>query len=86
MTGAGIVLPKLPENDRFYSGNRENRAEIKFGQIKKSHSEIKWRIGETKSPLLKTQNPNSIPIRGVLSEVTFNSVHNQTAFLVWIMI
>jgi len=25
MTGAGIVLPKLPENDRFYTGNLEDR-------------------------------------------------------------
>jgi hypothetical protein len=31
ITGAGIVLPKPTENDRFYSENPENRAEIKPG-------------------------------------------------------
>jgi hypothetical protein len=31
ITGAGILLPKLPENEGFYTRTRKNRAEIKFG-------------------------------------------------------
>jgi len=76
ITGAGIVLPKLTENNHFYTENLKKQAEKSSDNKEKSHSEIKWRIGETESPPFKTQNPNSIPIRPVLPEVKFNTVPN----------